>query len=87
MASNKRERSAGEDMSYEDLTHRKHTHPTSAMDKFSVQVTLRSNSKAQRNDHKPVKTWKQYCEELGRARREAGAREATPPDILPTEEK
>ena len=35
------------------------------MERFTVEVTLRSKSKAKENDWKPKKTWKQYCKELG----------------------
>lgn len=52
------------------------------MDQFTIQVKLRSNSKAKRNDHKPKKTWAEHFEEAAKIRREAKANGLTRIDVL-----
>ncbi|KAF1976978.1 hypothetical protein BU23DRAFT_662217 [Bimuria novae-zelandiae CBS 107.79] len=86
MVSNKRERSAGSSNKEGDTTRRKRIYSMDTTGDFTVQVTLRSQSKAKQNDWKPVKTWRQYFTELGQLRHEAEAAGRTPPEHLPSED-
>ncbi|KAL5379867.1 hypothetical protein DPSP01_008149 [Paraphaeosphaeria sporulosa] len=70
MPSNKRARSADDNMSNEEMTIPERSQDTHIIDDFTVQ---------------PVKPWKQYWAELGKLRRDVEAKGEGPPDIVPIE--
>ncbi|KAL1601680.1 hypothetical protein SLS60_006595 [Paraconiothyrium brasiliense] len=69
MASSKRKRSASDKLGEEHTLRRKAVDGADGTDKFTIQVTLRSKSKAERNDPKPVGYWKSYFEGVAKSLR------------------
>ncbi|KAJ4348111.1 uncharacterized protein N0V89_009483 [Didymosphaeria variabile] len=76
MASSNRKRSASDDLGEEHTTRRKVVNDADGVDKFTVQVALRSNSKAERNDPKPAGYWKTCFQDVAKSLRAEKAGES-----------